>query len=212
MTLENELQQRARRHACGWLIACLVFLILVCAVTTRQAAAQTIAVTKYRGPGFVISYPSYWSREASDRAVALKVPTQAGQILFSIGPAGATRDQAFSSVRANWPSVAFGSPEPTVYGAWKGDSISGNFVMNGQPWVVSMTAIEANDTFYGLIMMAPSRVQWDAYKLREALANTLTFDRLPSTSRGKSEACSDCGSMLSSTMNNLTSQTLSMMR
>jgi len=201
-----------RRRASGWLIARLVSLILGCGATTSHAATPGIAVTKYRGPGFFISYPSYWSREASDKAVALKVPTQAGQIFFSIGPIASTRDQAFNDVRTQYPSIAIGSPEPTIYGAWRGDSITGYFTLNGQPWVMSMTAIEANDTFYGLIMIAPSQVKWDAFKLREALGNTLTFDRLPSQSRGQTGACSDCGAMLGATMNTLTSQTLSMMK
>jgi hypothetical protein len=115
-------------------------------------------------------------------------------------------------MRANFSSVVFEGPEPTVYGAWRGDTITGHFSGNGQSGVISATAIAANNTFYGLIMIAPTRVQWDAYKLREALANTLTFDHLPSQSHGTGAPCSDCGGMLSATMSTLTSQTSSMMR
>jgi hypothetical protein len=160
----------------------------------------------------VLSYPTYWSREASDNAVALKAPTQVGQIFFSIGPIASSRDEAFNNVRANYPSVAFESPEPTVYGAWRGDTITGHFFANGHSEVMSVTAIQANNTFYGLIMIAPTEVQWDAYKLREALANTLTFNHLPSVSHGTGAPCSDCSAMLSATMSTLTSQTLNMMR
>jgi hypothetical protein len=159
-----------------------------------------------------MSYPAYWTRETSANAVSIKVPTHAGPIFFSIGPIAPARDQAFDAVRANYATLTFGSPEPTLYGARRGDSITSNFIVNGQSEVMSMTAIEANNTFYALIMIAPVQVSWDAFKLREALGNTLTFDRLPTQSQGSGAPCSSCGAMLSATMNTLTSQTLNMMK
>jgi hypothetical protein len=200
-----------RPFSVGLLVAACIVLA-GCKTVTSQTGNAKIEVTKYRGQGYVVRYPAYWSREESGKAIALKVPTEAGKIFFSIGEAASSRDEAFNYVRANFPSIVFDSPEPTVYGAWRGDTITGHFTANGQSGVVSATAIEANNTFYELIMIAPTQVQWDAYKLREALANTLTFDRLPSQSRGTGAACSDCGGMLSATMSKLTSQTSSMMR
>jgi hypothetical protein len=191
----------------------IAFLLTIgCGTIVSQPTSKKVTITRYRGPGFIISYPSYWQREASDKAVSLKAPTQAGQIFFSIGPIAASRDQVFREVRAAHPQVPFGSSEPTLYGAWRGDSISGNFAVNGQQEVMSVTAIQANDIFYGMIMIAPAQVSWDAYELRKALANTLTFDRLASASHGTSGTCSDCAAMLGATMNRLTSQTLDMMK
>jgi hypothetical protein len=193
-------------------IACFAACSIGCGAGASQTGKPELVITTYRGQGFVMSYPAYWTREISDKAVSLKVPTEAGQIFFSIGPVAPTRDQAFNAVRAGYPTLTFSSPEPTLYGAWRGDSITSYFNVNGQAEVMSMTAIEANNTFYALIMIAPLKVSWDAFKLREALGNTLTFNRLPAQSRGSGSPCSSCGAMLSSTMNTLTTQTLNMMR
>jgi hypothetical protein len=62
---------RRCRLSGGWLVASLIFLLAGCAPVPNQSGSTAVAVTKLRGKGYVLSYPAYWSREASDNAVAL---------------------------------------------------------------------------------------------------------------------------------------------
>jgi hypothetical protein len=179
-------------------------------------ASDAISVKRYSGPGFTVAYPTAWEKEASSNAVSLNIPTNAGVIFLAVGPASSAGDddlnQFFGRATTQFPAVSFGSSEPTVYGAWRGDTITGQAVMQGQPWVVSVTGIHANDRIYSLIMVAPSQVMWPAYKIREAIANTVTFDHLPEQRHGTGTACTDCGAMLSSAMNQLTGTTVNGMQ
>jgi hypothetical protein len=177
------------------------------------------SVAEYKGNGFSFSYPATWKKQVVGETVALLTPEPINQICFKITPTGETdfttfflHYQRYAPQALGFEPTFNGSPEPTVYGAWRGATLTGYGSPGGVAYVASATAIRANNQVYLLQMAAPSARSWEAYELRKTLANSLTFARLPQESHGTSAPCLNCFSMWSDTMNRITKQTTSMMK
>lgn len=192
------------------------------AVQTLNVSAPGIPISTFKGVGYTFSYPTSWQLvRFGDHDTWIQAKLDDDVVSFLIAGIAekdlsrfyaAYQKEMIDSGYMGFPVSFPTGSEPTMYGAWRGDTITGYGDKSGVPMVLSVTAIRANDQLYLFQMMAPSRIEWKAYKLREALGNTLVFDHLPPESHGTGEACRNCGAMLNRTINQLTSTTVNGMR
>jgi hypothetical protein len=156
-------------------------------------AACQVKLTRYEGDGFSFAYPSNWTRQVSRSVVYVQTPELANQIGFKIFASGDTDLKTFFTNYRNYVaggglgfSASFeSSTEPTLYRAWRGDTIHGRGRASGVDVIVSATAIEANGQIYLFQMIAPAARSWQASEYRVALANSLSFESLAVPSRDK---------------------------
>jgi hypothetical protein len=197
-------------------------LTLVLGLMTAIPGICQVSLARYKGDGYTFSYPSNWKREVNGRAVALLTPELANQISFKIFASGdKTKEAFFEHYRAYAAngglgfSANFGSgTQPMAYGSWLGFTIDGQGISNGISVVVSATAIEANNQFYLLQLIAPIERSWEAHEYLAPLARSLTFDNLPkrSGSSGGAPGCNDCLSIWTNAMDRINAQTIRSMK
>jgi hypothetical protein len=199
----------------------IILPIAVAGVATILPAAGEVVLNQYQGKGYSFSYPSNWQLQQRGTAVSLTAPLSNVRMMIQlIGTGHRAQAACFEEYRAKVAGGILGFPaslesgtQPMVYGSWRGDTINGAGQADGVQLIVSATAIEANNQFYILQLVAPLSVSWDAHALLSAFGRSLKFENLPKPSPGSAGAgCADCLSIWMRSMDRITAATVKGMR
>jgi hypothetical protein len=197
------------------------FNICILVAATAIPAFCQIKLSTYKGDGYYVSYPSNWKTMPAGSAFKLLSPDKFISVQILSSP-DTTKSEFWQHYLDIAPSaVGFditweSGTEPTAYGAWLGETRYGRGKADSATFIVKATAIEANDHFYLLQLVAPLEMSWKANEYLMALGRTLTFKSLPKystgTGLGAGEGCANCLQIWSSAMDRITAATVNGMR
>jgi hypothetical protein len=138
------------------------------------------SLTSYRGAGYTVTFPGNWRTQVAGPTLSLY--PNGLPLWFSIGALNASGPG--ESCRTFHDSIAsqfaepfsFGGSQKSVYGRWQGETLQATAkTADGALIEVACTEIAANNTWYVLTMVVPSKNEWAGYKVRESLADAIQF-------------------------------------